>query len=149
MADNYRTQVEMARKLFLQSETTELIRKHGLQFDERNIHLRFMDTLLNIDRATGKIVNIPDDDIHTPMGVYDYLCYSREGRKLSGEWTTTASLGLMFHSNASESDTPSQTALYLDEHADELTLVCEKLGGIRKKPGDVSYVLTLFEELPV
>jgi hypothetical protein len=43
----------------------------------------------------------------------------------------------------------SDAARYFDEHAEAFSAVCEKLGGARKQPGDISYSFTLFDELPV
>jgi hypothetical protein len=149
MANNYQIQAEAARELFLKEDFAALIRKFNLPSDNQYIYLRFMDITLNIERTTGKIANISGSDTHTPMGVYDYLCYSRGDRRLSGEWTTAASLGRMFHRELSENDMPSQTALYFDERADKLAEVCEQLGGVRTSPGDVSYTFMLFDELPV
>jgi hypothetical protein len=60
---------------------------------------------------------------------------------------STASIGLEFHRG--NNDMFAEIAHYFDEHTDVLAAVCKKLGGVKKTPGDVSYELTLFDEIPV
>jgi hypothetical protein len=149
MPDNYAIQAERARELFMLSDQEEIIRKLRLPHDGEYLYVRFMDTTLRVERATGRILGAGEDDTLTPMAVYDYLCYSRVDRRPAGEWATTTSLGLMFHRALAEGGEPSETAMYFDRHSAGLHAVCAALGGVRRTPGDVSYILTLFDELQV
>jgi hypothetical protein len=144
--DNYQIQAERSRRLFMEADQAGLIQKLNLPHDGDFLYVRFLGETLRVSRLTGQIDGIPGGDTMTPVAVYDYLCYSRADRMRSGQWASTASLGLEFHREGGGMF--AEIAGYFDERPDSLAAACQKLGGVKKTPGDVSWELTLFDEIP-
>ncbi|MDR1930980.1 MAG: DUF3786 domain-containing protein [Treponema sp.] len=131
----------------MKTDQARVIEKLKLPHDGDFLYVRFLGETLSVSRMTGKIAGIPDDDTMTPAAVYDYLCHSRADRLRSGQWVSTAGIGLEFHRG--NDGMFAETARYLDGRGDALAALCRKLGGTERTPGDVSYELTLFDEIPV
>jgi hypothetical protein len=119
--NNYQIQAEQSRQLFMKTDQAELIQKLKLPHDDDFLYVRFLGETLRVSRLTGKIAGIPEDDTVTPVAVYDYLCHSRADRLRSGQWVSTASLGLEFHRE--NGGIFAEIARYFDEHMDLLTAV--------------------------
>jgi hypothetical protein len=145
--NNYQIQVEQSRQLFMEVDQAEIIQKLNLPHDDDFLYIRFLSETMRVSRLTGKIDGISDDDTTTPVAVYDYLCYSRADRTRYGQWVSTASLGLEFHRE--NGCMFVEIARYFDKHVDLLAAACQKFGGEKKTPGDVSCELALFDEISV
>jgi hypothetical protein len=145
--NNYRLQAERSRELFLTYDQEAIIRKLKLPHDAAHICVRFLGATLRIERATGHIEGCADDDTETPLAVYDYLCCSREDRSLSGEWVSMERIGFMFHRELLSGGLFARMSRYCDAYPARLAAACLALGGVKKTPGDVGYVLPLFDEL--
>jgi hypothetical protein len=144
--NNYQVQSEQSRNLFLTFDQNAIIRKLKLPHDDDYLYVRFMDLTLRVKRDTG-IVEGCEADTETPIAVYDYLCCSREDRSVAGAWVTMESVGLMFHRELVSTGMFATMGKYFDTRPAELEAACIELGGVKKAPGDVSYVLPLFDEL--
>jgi hypothetical protein len=147
MKNNYQIQAEQARNLFLTFDQEAIIRKLNLPHDDTYLYVRFMDVTLRVERAAGIIGGCEDGDTETPIAVYDYLCCSREDRSVSGIWVTTESVGLSFHRELASGGMFTRMSKHFDSRPAELEAACVAFGGVKKAPGDVSYVLPLFDEL--
>ncbi|MDR1205018.1 MAG: DUF3786 domain-containing protein [Peptococcaceae bacterium] len=145
--NNYQTQADLSRELFLTFDQEAVIRKLKLPHDGEYLYVRFMDVPLRVGRATGIIEGCGDGDTETPIAVYDYLCCSHENRNLSGTWVTTESVGLSFHRGLTSGGLFAQMAQYFDARPAELETACATLGGQKRAPGNVCSVLPLFDEL--
>jgi hypothetical protein len=145
--NNYQIQAEQSRKRFLTFDQDEIIRKLNLPHDAEYLHVRFLGAPLRVERATGLIGGCGEADTETPLAVYDYLCCSRADRRLSGVWVSTESVGLMFHRELASSGMFAKISGYCESRPAEVEAACLALGGVKKTPGDISYVLPLFDEL--
>lgn len=92
-----------------------------------------------------------DNSYCTTLSVFDYLCLSQEERQLSGHWVSMQEMGNMIHANLleGEGDMFAKEAKLFAAHKEELEKACEYLNGQKMPTGDVSYILKLFDELPV
>lgn len=156
--DNYEIQAERARALFLKEDQEKLIRKFNLKADQDYIYVPFMDMTYLIDRKSGNIKNTvdnvnfrEDNGYNTTLTIFDYLCLSRDDRKLSGRWVSMQEMGNMSHANLLEGkgDIYAKDAELFSAHRNELEMACEYLKGQRMPTGDVSYILKTFEDLPL
>lgn len=155
---NYQIMAEHARALFLKEDQDKLIQKFHLKADNSYLYLRFLDGIYRIERNSGYIqkttdneLYTADNDFHTAMSIFDYLCWSREDRQLSGQWISMQNIGHSYHNKLMEGDGSSfkKWADQFAEHTEKLKEACEHLNGYKMPVGDVSYIIPLFDELPV
>lgn len=156
--DNYKIQADRARTIFLKEDQEKLIQKFNLKADQCYLYVRFMDITYLIDRNSGCIkktvdnVNfIEDNSYGTTLSVFDYLCLSQEERQLSGKWISMQEMGHMIHASILEGkgDMFAKEAKLFSGHKEELEKACQYLKGQKMPTGDVSYILKLFDELPI
>ena len=96
LMDNYDLQVDIAKKIFLEYDQKQLIRKFDLESDAQYIYLTYLNTPCRIHRKTGSIEESVFDtwqecrDYSTVMTVYDLLCHHKGETApiLSGQWCT-------------------------------------------------------------
>ncbi|SHH72717.1 protein of unknown function [Sporobacter termitidis DSM 10068] len=156
--NNYAIAAENARLLFLKEDQEKLIQKFRLKADDTYLYLRFLDMTYRIERNSGHAQRtadnggyIDDKDYNTVLSIYDYLCWSREDRQLSGRWISMQNMGHSFHTNLLEGDGSlyAKYAQAFSGYKEELDKVCKQLGGHKMSVGDVGYILPAFDELPV
>jgi hypothetical protein len=138
--NNYDLQVDIAKKLFLAYDQTQIIRKYSLYADAQYIYLTYLNTPCRINRTTGGIEEYTRDvwqtcrEYSTVMTIYDLLCYHK-GESLpilSGQWCTVGNF-IVTGITATEAYT-RKTAKIFDGHLDKLNTACERLGGILQPP---------------
>lgn len=156
--NNYIEMRNQMRTYFLSYDQEEMIRKFDLAYDEEYLYIRFWNRPYRIGRTTG-IVEWSEDQFHTcsegdyneSLTIYDVLCYSEPGCRLSGEYAPSNSLkgtvytGMVAGSSMGE----RKTEAFFDANADLLSRACEALGGVPEGQGDVAYRLPMFDFLPV
>ncbi len=155
--DNYAVSADNARLLFLKEDQEKLIRKFSLRADYRYLYVRFLDMTYRIERKSGLIqrsvdcLSYTEDSSHqAALSIFDYLCWSREGRKLSNQWVSLQNLGYSFHTGSIEGGGWfSGWAERFSGRTGELEEALKRLGGQKMPSADVSSVLWLFDELPV
>ena len=153
--DNY---FENARNFFLSANQGELIKKLSLRADEDYIYLRVLDLQYRIARKTGDIQKSSDGLIFADelshdaaLSIFDYLTWSREDRKLKGEFVSLKSMGYTFHSYLFE----GTGGIYesggkkFSGNAEKLESVCRRLKGQKMNSADVSYVIEVFDGFPL
>ena len=154
---NYEAMKERAAALFLQFEQEKMIRRFGLNHDERYLFLSFVGRSYRIHRETGAI-SWSQDAFQTEepagyneaMTIYDVLCHAKEGCRLAHQWVNVGSISAIqggalakgggFFQNAGEEFAGKGTAL---------ARACEVLGGRKRERGDVAYELDLFPFLSI
>ena len=93
---NYDLQVDIAKRIFMEYDHEQLIRKFGLEADVNWMYLTYLNTPCRISRKDGGIEELFDDrwqecrSYDTVMTIYDILCYHKgEAAPIrSGQWCT-------------------------------------------------------------
>ena len=137
--DNYDLQVDIAKRIFLQYDQQQMIRKFSLNADEQWIYLTYLNTPCRISRKNGRVEEMIENcwqecrEYSTVMTIYDLLCYHK-GEKmpnLSGKW---CAVGNFVVTGVTNTDTfTKKFAKLFDHRLDELKTACEKLGGNLQK----------------
>ena len=152
--DNYALQAAQARQRFLSYDQQALIRKLGLEADDRYLYFHLLSQPWRICRQSGLTERCTDSrwteaGSHSQvMTALDLLCDSREDRFLSGRWKNMSAFGLLFHQNLLE----GRRDLWADRfEADPegFRRACEALKGKPFPTGDIAYAIELFDGLPV
>jgi hypothetical protein len=151
--DNYRLQVEGAKKYFLRYDQEKLIDKLKLQSDGDYLYTEMLCKLYRIHRCTGAVERMEETWVETNdhgevMTLLDLVCDSREDRFISGRWQNMTNFGRVFHRNLME-DQSDSFARAIQENIPAFRRACEALRGTPGPGGDVSYALPIFDDLKI
>lgn len=136
---NYDLQVDVGRKIFLEFDQEQMIRKFALQADENWICLTYMNTPCRISRRDGRIEEQVEGawtecrNFSTVMTIYDLLCYHKGDRApaLYHQWCT---VGTFVVTGVTDTGTFTRKAAALfDGRLEKLKAACELLGGTQEK----------------
>ena len=136
---NYDAQVDIGRRIFLEYDQTQLIRKFQLDADERWIYLTYMHTPCRISRTNGQIDEFCADgwrecrSYNTVMTIYDLLCFHRgeTAPELYHRWCT---VGTFIVTGVQDTGTfTKKYAALFDGCLDALQSACVKLGGVMQQ----------------
>ena len=149
--DNYRLQVEGAKKYFLRYDQAQLINKLKLRADEDYLYTRMLAMDYRIHRRTGDVERLEDVWVLTNghgevMTLLDLVCDSREDRFVTGRWQNMSNFSAVFHRSLLE-DQADSLAQAVQERPDDFCRACMELGGVPGPGGDISYALPVFEGL--
>ena len=138
---NYELTKRRMQGHFLDFDQNTMIRRFGLQHDAEYLYIRFVGRLYRIDRKTGRVQWSWDDfchgidgSFHEAMSIYDLLCCSKEGCRLSGEFGTLR--GSIAGGPGGELFSPQ--AGVFQGRTRELQRACQALGGVAEGKGDVA-----------
>lgn len=151
---NYDVTRDRVEGEFLKYDQDAMSKKFHLNSDENFLYLRFLACDYRINRKTGRIERLDrDGPVHAgfneTLTIFDVLCESKPDCGLSGDFvrvndldgiTKTAYLGGNLFDGSAKSFT---------HRTKELKTACERLGGTAGKVGDVSYIIPMFDFLPV
>ena len=149
--NNYTRQAEASRADFLKYDQESMIRRFGLKHDADLLYISFLGEEYSVNRQTGEVIRIADATLASfsaVMSIYDVLCCSKEGAKLSQKWRTLQNL-------SPPSLGSSQISMDILEgrrfsgKLPELKNACEKLNGRESTNADVGYIFDIFPFLPV
>lgn len=151
---NYDLQVDIGKRLFLQFDQTQLIRKFSLPADPDWIFLTYLNTPCRISRADGRIEEQVDKNwqecrsFETVMTIYDLLCHHKGDTApvLSGSWCTVGTFVVTGVTNTGTFT--GKTATFFDEHKDDLNQACRALGGTLLPPIAGADLTCRFDALP-
>ena len=138
--DNYDLQVDIAKRIFLQYDPQQMIRKFSLDADEQWLYLTYLNTPCRIHRKNGGVEEYCGNrwqecrEYSTVMTIYDLLCYHKGETlpELSGAW---CAVGTFVVTGVTKTETfTKKFAKLFDHRLDELKTACEKLGGSLQKP---------------
>ena len=151
--DNYRLQVEGAKKYFLRYDQTRLIRKLVLRSDEDWLYTQMLCTDYRIHRTSGNVERLDaiweeTNDHGEVMTLLDLVCDSREDRHLAFRWKNMRDFGLMFHRSLLE-ESKDPWAVRFDADPEGFRRACLALGGKPFPQGDVAYAIEFFDGLPI
>ena len=151
--DNYRIQAEQAKACFLTYDQEALIRKFGLEWDDRYLYVTLLSSRYRIDRRNADFQRqidsrwINGNSFHEVMTILDLLCDSRPDRHLAHSWQNMHAFGLMFHQNLLERQDPFADRIQADPEG--FRRACLTMGGEPVPGCDIGFSLELFDGLPV
>ena len=150
MKDNYAIMAEQARQLFLSYDQEKLCRRLGLSYTAEDIPIRFLDRTLHIRRRDGQVLTESgkNADFNAVLSVYDILCHSEDTPKLQGQFVPTTALHRIQGTHSVHENFHSREADFFDARQEALRRACAALGGVPSAPGDICYILPVFDCFP-
>lgn len=151
--DNYRLQVEGAKKYFLRYDQEKLIEKLKLKSDEDWLYTEMLCRAYRIHRRTGTVERLEETWVETNhhgevMTLLDLVCDSRPDRYITGRWKKMTSFSAVFHGGLLQT-TSDPFAQAVQENQDGFRKACEALQGIPGPGGDISYALPVFDGMRI
>ena len=158
---NYDIQAEKAQLEFPKQNHEAIAHKFNLNYDEQYLYINFIAQKYRINRETGLVEKCGDGVLYDCkagfneiMSIFDLFTYSKVQLELSGEWINMqslgASLGATGHSGrAVGSDCFAPFSDYFSGKCPELRKACIQLGGEEVIYADVSFIINVFDFLPV
>lgn len=137
---------------FPRCDQEAVIEKFNLAHDEDYIYLRFTARDYRIDRRTGRVERLPEAShagFNEVMTIFDVLCGSKPGARLSGEFVRVNDLDGVTKTAYLGGNLFDGSARAFSHRAEALRAACRKLGGTPGTVGDVSYTIPLFDFFPV
>ncbi len=153
--DNY---FENARSFFLGANQEALIKKLGLKANEDYIYLRVLDMEYRIARKSGDIQRSPDGKNYSDekshdaaLTIFDYLTWSKEDRKLAGEFVSLKGMGFNSHAYLFEGHGGiyERGGAIFSGQSEKLERVLKSLGGEKMNSADLSSVFDIFDGFPI
>lgn len=137
--DNYDLQVDIGKRIFLEYDQEQIIRKYRLDADRQYIYLTYLNTPCRINRQTGGIeeyINMWQEcrNFSTVMTVYDLLCYHKgeTAPVLFHQWCAVGTF-VVTGVTQTEGFTRKYAKLF-DSRLSDLKTACERLGGVLQPP---------------
>lgn len=153
---NYEQMKLQMQDHFLEYDQSVMIQRFSLEADDAYLYMNFLGRPYRVSRSSGKVEwseNGFDDafaaDYNEAMSIYDVLCCSKEGCRLSGTFVSVNNLPGIVVGARSGSGMFSESARFFDGKAEALRLACERLGGQAIDQGDVGFRLKVFDFLPL
>lgn len=148
--DNYQTQAQQAKALFLTYDQTQLIEKFRLKADTECLSVNFLCKPYRISRHTGDVSVwkdgqwIDSNGYNVVMTLFDLLCDSQPDRYLTGRLRSMESFGKMFHQNLMDED---PRAVRIQQRPEAFQRACTALGARQVAGADLGYGMELFDGL--
>ena len=154
MRDNYAITTARAAQLFLGYDSAAMAEKFALPLDEAYLYITFVAAPYRVSRRTGLVERLGGDapvpaGFNESLTIYDVLCDSKPGCRLSGRYCRVNSLPGVAQTAGLGNDLFDSYAGRFDRDPAALARACEALGGTELPGADVGYALPLFPFLPV
>jgi hypothetical protein len=151
--DNYRLQVEGAKKYFLRYDQQALIEKLELRQDADYLYTEMLCTQYRIHRERGTVERLDDTWTETNshsevMTLLDLVCDSRPDRYPARRWQNMTNFGKVFHRSLME-DQPDAFAQAIQDNQAGFRRACMALRGQPGPGGDISFALPFFDSLNI
>lgn len=137
---------------FPQCDQEAVIEKFRLSHDGDYLYLRFVARDYRISRKTGRVERLPEAShagFNEVMTIYDVLCGSKPGARLSGEFVRVNDLDGVTKTTYMGGNLFNGSARAFNHRTEALRAACEQLGGTPGTVGDVSFTIPLFDFFPV
>ncbi len=140
--------VRESKERFLTFDQQEMIDRFHLQNDADFLYIRFLDQPFRINRKTGELLQGERSANSTEMSaVFELLTRSTSAPAPIGTWASIAQL--CTNTTTTDLGKYARGLSAFEDSLESLRSVCEKLGGTPADKGDVSYILPVFENIPV
>lgn len=153
---NYEQMKRQMQTHFLDFDQEQMILRFNLKHDDDYLYIRFIAREYRIDRKNGLVewaedgfVNRIEANYDEAMSIYDVLCCSRPGCRLSGRFVSVNNLPGIVAGARSGNGMFDKSAKFFDGKTEELKAACLKLGGREIAQGDVGFRLQVFDFLPL
>ena len=148
--NNYAVMVERARALFCTHDQAAMCARLGLTPTDTEIPVRFLGEPYAIRRADGAVFapNGSPASFNAVLSIYDALGRSNAPR-LRGEFVPTTALHGIQGTHTVHEDLHSPAARRFAGKAEALERVLIARGGRKWGPGDLSYIIDVFDFFPV
>lgn len=153
---NYETTRDNMQLRFLEYDQERMIRKFGLRHDSQYLYLPFVGRDYRIGRGSGKVEWSGDGFLHAgdagfneALSIYDALCCSKDGCRLSGRFCTVNQLKGIVQASRVGNGIFQPAAKLFDGREAQLAKACAALGGEKEERGDVAFRLYPFSFLPI
>lgn len=150
--DITRTKME---KEFVRYDQARMIEKFHLRHTPEHLFITFLGEEFRVGRETGKVERCLGDGyapagFNESMTIFDVLCCSKPHCRLSGQYATVTNLPGIANIAAPGPGLYADSARVFANRPDALRRACEALHGVKQQQaGDVSYLLPLFDFMPV
>lgn len=151
---NYDVTRDRVEGEFLKYDQEGMIEKFSLAHDEDFLCVRFLACDYRVNRKTGRVERLDGDGpVHAgfneAMTIFDVLCESKPGCRLSGEFVRVNDLDGVAQTAHLGGNLFDGSAKAFTHRTGALKAACERLGGTAGKVGDVSYRIPMFDFFPV
>ncbi len=151
--DNYRLQVEGAKKYFLRYDQQKLIEKLNLRQDADYLYTEMLHQSYRIHRLSGTVERLDASWTETNshgevMTLLDLVCDSREDRYPAHRWQNMSNFSAVYHRSLLE-EQADPFAQAIQENTEGFRRACQALGGEPGPGGDISYALPFFDSLNI
>lgn len=141
---------------FVRFDQERMIRQFHLEHTPDHLFITFVGEPYRIGRKTGKVERcLPDGGgfvqagFNESMTIFDVLCCSKPGCRLSGEYATVTNLPGIANISAPGTAGYAETARLFAGKCVALRQACERLHGEAQGVGDVAYRIPLFDFMPI
>lgn len=152
---NYEQMKIQMQEHFLDYDQETMIRRFSLRADAAYLYLNFVGRPYRVSRASGRVEWSEDGfadanvaDYNEAMSIFDVLCCSKEGCRLSGEFVSVNNLPIVAGAR-SGNGMFAESAKFFDGKTAALAGACRKIGGREIAQGDVGFRLKVFDFLPL
>ena len=136
---NYDLQVDIGRRIFLEYDQEQILRKFDLPADVHWIYLTYLNTPCRISRSDGRIEEqlegewVECRNFSSVMTIYDLLCYHKGAVApvLCNQWCTVGSFVVTGVTDAGVFS--KKAAALFDGKKEQLKNACIQLGGTLEK----------------
>lgn len=153
---NYELTRNKMEQEFVRYDQEQMIQKFHLDHTADHLFITFVGETYRIGRKTGKVeLCLPDGmgydhaGFDESMTIFDVLCCSKPGCRLSGQYATVTNLPGIANIAAPGAGSCAGTARFFAGRRDVLRQACQRLGGAAREVGDVAYLIPLFDFMPV
>ena len=173
---NYEITKKRVQKEFVKYDHSKMVEKFGLEQDEEYVYIDFLCRKYRIHKVEGIVewVEIPEtnSDVNAAgkisaslfdwslakegnflevLTIFDVLCDSKEDCYAAREFVSMQSMSSIKGSSANLcGDSPfEKECKVFDKNCSTLAAACEKLNGVKKGKGDVSYEIPVFDFLSI
>lgn len=153
---NYDITRDKMEQTFIRYNQEEMIRKFHLPHTPEHLFITFIGETYRVDRIAGRVERCSQDGttythagFNESMTVFDVLCCSKPDCRLSGEYVTVTNLPGIANISAPGPGMYADAARVFTNRCGALRQACERLNGTVQKVGDVSYLIQLFDFMPI
>lgn len=152
--DNYELTCEKWRKIFLEMDQEDVIKRFGMEYEENALYISYYGQKYRIDRRNGMITLAEEPErrlaFNTLMSIYNLFYYAKPGAAVKGEFVPFRKVKRAApFAPAFERTVLKPLAKTFEGRSELLEKACIALGGSPIPQGDVGYVLRAFDCMPL
>ncbi len=148
--DNYAVAQQAAEKRFCTYDMAKIAEKCGVFLENGHICTVFLGDPVRVDTATGKVTVAGEAaDFCQALTIFDWLCDRKPDAKASGEFCPVSSLPGVLVSGSGLVMNTAALAAKIDKDPQKFREICQSMGGVKVRAGDLGFQLPVFPDLPM